>query len=70
MGGLEDTIKMEHLPVVFRTQSERAPRLQGSAWRNIKDFSEKQALLQVLHAANNNKQKVAQILGIHRTAPL
>ncbi|HET6461570.1 MAG TPA: sigma 54-interacting transcriptional regulator [Syntrophales bacterium] len=68
MEGLEDTIKMEHLPVVFQTQSESAPKLQGSSWRNIKDVSEKQALLQALHAANNNKQKAAQILGIHRTA--
>ncbi len=36
--------------------------------RSIRDVSEKEALMQALHASNNNKQKAAQILGIHRTA--
>jgi transcriptional regulator with PAS, ATPase and Fis domain len=68
MEGLEDTIKIEHLPAIFQTQSEKTPRVQNSSWRNIKDVSEKEALLQALRAANDNKQKAAQILGIHRTA--
>ncbi len=68
MEGLEDTIKSEHLPAIFQTQSERTPKPQSSSLRNIKDLSEKEALLQALYAANNNKQKAAQILGIHRTA--
>ena len=68
MEGLEDTIKIEHLPAIFQTQSERASGLPNSSWKNIKDVSEKEALLQALRASNNNKQKAAQILGIHRTA--
>jgi transcriptional regulator with PAS, ATPase and Fis domain len=68
MEGLEDTIKIEHLSAIFQTQSERAPRPHSSSWKNIKDVSEKEALVQALRASNNNKQKAARILGIHRTA--
>jgi transcriptional regulator with PAS, ATPase and Fis domain len=68
MEGLEDIVRLDHLPVTFQTQSERSPRPHNSSWRNIKDVSEKEALLQALRASNNNKQKAAQILGIHRTA--
>jgi transcriptional regulator with PAS, ATPase and Fis domain len=68
MEGLEDTVRPYHLPVIFQTQSERSPRLGSSSWRNIKDVSEKEAVMQALRTSNNNKQKAAQILGIHRTA--
>ncbi len=66
--GLEDTIKIDHLPIIFQKPSEKSLRSHPSSWRNIKDVSEKEALLQALRAANNNKQKAAQLLGIHRTA--
>ena len=68
MEGVEDTVRLDHLPVIFQTQSERSPRPHSSSLRNIKDVSEKEALMQALDASNNNKQKAAQILGIHRTA--
>jgi len=68
MEGLEDTIKIDHLPIIFQKPSEKSLRPHSSSWRDIKDVSEKEALLQALRAANNNKQKAAQILGIHRTA--
>jgi len=66
--GLEDTIKIDHLPIIFQNQRERSLKSQTSSWRNIKEVSEKEALLQALRACNNNKQKAAQLLGIHRTA--
>jgi transcriptional regulator with PAS, ATPase and Fis domain len=66
--GLEDTIKIDHLPIIFQSQRERSLKAQTSSWRNIKEVSEKEALLQALRACNNNKQKAAQLLGIHRTA--
>ncbi|HUH66125.1 MAG TPA: sigma 54-interacting transcriptional regulator [Syntrophales bacterium] len=68
MEGLEDTIRIEHLPVIFQTQCERSVRPQASSLRKIKDVSEREALRQALRVSNNNKQKAAQILGIHRTA--
>ena len=66
--GLEDTIKIDHLPIIFQSQRERSLKSQTSSWRNIKEVSEKEALLQALRACNNNKQKAAHLLGIHRTA--
>jgi transcriptional regulator of acetoin/glycerol metabolism len=36
--------------------------------RNLKEDSEKEALLHAIRVANNNKNKAANILGIHRTA--
>jgi len=68
MEGVDDTVRLDHLPVIFQTRSERSPRRHASSLRSIKDVSEKEALMQALHASNNNKQKAAQILGIHRTA--
>jgi len=66
--GLEDTIRMSHLPIMFQRQCDKSLKLQTSSWRNIKEVSEKEALLQALRTTNNNKQKAAQLLGIHRTA--
>jgi transcriptional regulator with PAS, ATPase and Fis domain len=66
--GLEDTIRISHLPILFQRQCDKSLKLQTSSWRNIKEVSEKEALLQALRTTNNNKQKAAQLLGIHRTA--
>ena len=66
--GVEDTIRVDHLPMIFQTQRERLPNVQISSWKNMREASEKEAILQALRVCNNNKQSAAQFLGIHKTA--
>lgn len=68
MDGLEDTIRVEHLPILFRSLRGRQPESNVSTLRSMAENSEKEALLQAIRIANNNKNKAANILGIHRTA--
>jgi transcriptional regulator with PAS, ATPase and Fis domain len=68
MDGLEDTIRVEHLPILFRSLRGKQPEANVSTLRSMAENSEKEALLQAIRIANNNKNKAANILGIHRTA--
>ncbi len=68
IGGLEDTISVDHLPILFRGLTEKPTKSRATLLRTIVENSEKDALLQTLRLSNNNKNKAARILGIHRTA--
>jgi len=68
MDGMEDTIRMEHLPILFRSLTSKSPDVNVIKLKGMKESSEKEALMQAILIANNNKNKAAKILGIHRTA--
>jgi len=64
----DDTIRVEHLPLVFRSLSVRAERSQTKILKDLRTTSERDAVLHAIRIANNNKNEAARILGIHRTA--
>ncbi len=67
MDGLDDTIKVDHLPLFLRNMAivqENKARIL----RDVREESEREALINVLRISGNNKNKAARILGIHRTA--
>ena len=68
MDGTDDTIRIEHLPLLFCSLARDKVKSKTTNLRNLKEDSEKEALLHAIRAANNNKNKAANILGIHRTA--
>jgi transcriptional regulator with PAS, ATPase and Fis domain len=68
MDGIEDTIRVENLPILFRSLHGKRPEANLTTLRNVAENSEKEALIQAIRVANNNKNKAAKILGIHRTA--
>jgi transcriptional regulator with PAS, ATPase and Fis domain len=68
MDGMEDTIRVEHLPILFRSIRGKAPEAHLTTLKNLSDNSEKEALIRAIRITNNNKNKAAKILGIHRTA--
>lgn len=68
MGGIEDAVRVEHLPILFRSLRGRPPETHVTTLRSLAETSEKEALIQAIRIANNNKNKAARILGIHRTA--
>lgn len=68
MDGIEDTLQVNHLPLFFRTLATETTRSQTIRLKNLKADSEREALLHAINLANNNKNKAAQLLGIHRTA--
>ncbi len=68
MDVLDDTIKVEHLPIFFRSMKSEQVQETSSSLKGLRDYSEKDALIRAIRLANNNKNKAAGILGIHRTA--
>jgi transcriptional regulator with PAS, ATPase and Fis domain len=64
----EETIRVEHLPLFFRSLNVRSECLQSPLLKDLRTISERDAVLHAIHAANNNKNQAARILGIHRTA--
>ncbi len=64
----EDTIQVHHLPLFFRSLTSKTPKSTSIILKNIKDDSEKEALLHAIQASNYNKNKASKLLGIHRTA--
>jgi transcriptional regulator with PAS, ATPase and Fis domain len=68
MGGIEDTVRVEHLPILFRSLRGKPQEAHVTTLRSLAENSEKEALIQAIRIANNNKNKAARILGIHRTA--
>jgi len=64
----EETIHAEHLPLFFRSLSERSDRSQAKILKDLRATSERDAVLHAIRLSNNNKNEAARILGIHRTA--
>ena len=66
--GVDDTITVEHLPVFFLALTKKPAISESIILKNVKEDSEKEALLHAMHATNYNKNKASKLLGIHRTA--
>lgn len=64
----EECLRVEHLPLFFRSLSERSERSPARVLKDLKATSERDAVLHAIRVANNNKNEAARILGIHRTA--
>jgi transcriptional regulator with PAS, ATPase and Fis domain len=64
----DNVICADHLPLFFRSLSERSSRSPVKILKDLRATSERDAVLHAIRIANNNKNKAAQILGIHRTA--
>ncbi len=63
-----DTIQVHHLPIFLRSFIAGSARLQPTLLKRLKEDMEKEALLHAIHVSNDNKNKAARLLGIHRTA--
>jgi transcriptional regulator with PAS, ATPase and Fis domain len=66
--GVEDMIRVEHLPIFFRGLAKKPSPSASIILKNIREDSEKEALLQAIQISNNNKNQASRLLGIHRTA--
>jgi PAS domain S-box-containing protein len=63
-----DTIQFHHLPFFLQSMREGTTKLQPSRLRNLREDMEKEALIHAIRVSNDNKNKAAKLLGIHRTA--
>ena len=63
-----DTIQFRHLPFFLQSMRGGSAKLQPSLLKNLREYMEKEALLHAIHISNDNKNKAAKLLGIHRTA--
>jgi transcriptional regulator with PAS, ATPase and Fis domain len=63
-----DTIQFRHLPFFLQTMKEGSTKLQPSLLRNLREDMEKEALIHAIRVSNDNKNRAAKLLGIHRTA--
>jgi transcriptional regulator with PAS, ATPase and Fis domain len=63
-----DMIKVEHLPIFLQTLGRGADKSPSASLRKMREDMEKEALVQALRLAKNNKNRASQLLGIHRTA--
>jgi len=63
-----DTIYFRHLPFFLQSMKEGSSKLQPSLLKNLREDMEKEALLHAIRVSNDNKNKAAKLLGIHRTA--
>jgi transcriptional regulator with PAS, ATPase and Fis domain len=66
MDARDEEIRVEHLPIFFR--SVTVLESKSRILRELRTNSEREALVHAIKMANNNKNKAAKILGIHRTA--
>ena len=63
-----DTIEVRHLPFFFQRMRLESIKPQPSQLRRLREEMEKEALLHAIRVSNDNKNKAARLLGIHRTA--
>lgn len=63
-----DTIEVHHLPFFLQRMKNGLIKTQPSHLKRLREDMEKEALLQAIRLSNNNKNKAAKLLGIHRTA--
>ncbi len=63
-----DTIQVHHLPFFLQRMKNGLIKPHPSHLRRLREDMEKEALLHAIRISNNNKNKAAKILGIHRTA--
>jgi PAS domain S-box-containing protein len=63
-----DTIQFRHLPFFLQSMRGGSTKLQPTLLKNLREDMEKEALLHAIRISNDNKNKAAKLLGIHRTA--
>lgn len=63
-----DTIQAHHLPLFLQGLREGPSKIRPTLLRRLKEDMEKEALLHAIRIAKDNKNKAAELLGIHRTA--
>ena len=63
-----DTIQFRHLPFFLQSMREGSTKPQPSLLKNLREDMEKEALIHAIRVSNDNKNKAARLLGIHRTA--
>jgi transcriptional regulator with PAS, ATPase and Fis domain len=61
-------IKIHHLPIFFQSKVGESPKAPSADLKRLKEDMEKEALLHAMRVSNNNKNRAAKMLGIHRTA--
>jgi len=63
-----EEIRVEHLPIFFRSISIMSEHSKTRILKELRSSSERDAVIHAIKMANNNKNRAAKILGIHRTA--
>ena len=63
-----DTIQFRNLPFFLQGMREGSMKLQPSLLKNLREDMEKEALIHAIRVSNDNKNRAAKLLGIHRTA--
>ncbi len=63
-----DTIQFRHLPFFLQSMRGNSTKPQPSLLKNLREDMEKEALIHAIRVSNDNKNKAAKLLGIHRTA--
>jgi PAS domain S-box-containing protein len=63
-----DTIDVHHLPFFLQRMGQGSVKTQPSHLKQLREDMEKEALLHAIRISNDNKNKAARLLGIHRTA--
>ncbi|MGQ9647320.1 MAG: sigma-54 interaction domain-containing protein [Thermodesulfobacteriota bacterium] len=63
-----DVIQFHHLPFFLQRMRDGNNKLQRTLLKRLREDVEKEALLHAIRISNQNKNKAARILGIHRTA--
>ena len=62
-----DIIQLQHLPFYVYRSHQKSPGTFQSPLKDVQTRTEKEAILDALKEAGNNKARAANMLGIHRT---
>ncbi len=63
-----DTIEINHLPFFLQSLGSGVTPHNPVSLKRLREEMEREALVQAIRLANNNKKKASEKLGIHRTA--
>jgi len=63
-----DAIQFHHLPFFLQGLQEGSNKLRPTFLRRLREDMEREALLHAIRISNDNKNRAARLLGIHRTA--
>ncbi len=63
-----DTIEVRHLPFFLQRMRNDLIKSHPSHLKRLREEMEKEAILHAIRMTNNNKNRAARLLGIHRTA--
>ena len=63
-----DAIQVHHLPIFLQSLNGGTKKSPSTLLKRLKQDTEKEALLQAIRISKDNKNRAAQLLGIHRTA--